>query len=189
MRRLRADSGFTLIESLVAMVLMGVLLAAMTRILVGTSQFGDQTQQAAVHQTEARATLDRMVGEIRQATEGDGSPPFQSIGATQLTFDSPDRGTPFHLRRISYRVANGSLDEATASSTTTTGPPWTFPAQGPWIGQIAGVVNTTVFTYQDDSGATTTDPAAVRSVTITLTVRNGRQSATYQASATVRQSG
>ena len=190
LRRLRCERGLTLLELMLAMVLMGVLVMAMTGLLTTVTHWGDKVQEDATLQAEARAALDHFAHDLRQAYTGDGTPAIETMSATQLTFLSPDRSTPFRLRRISYRLNGGALERADALSTNAGAPPWTFPALSPYTAQVGSIVNSTVFTYQTATGTTATTPAAVVRVTVTLVLSSGRQNATnqFQISTTLRQS-
>ncbi|MCC6223489.1 MAG: prepilin-type N-terminal cleavage/methylation domain-containing protein [Thermoleophilia bacterium] len=191
--RLRAASrrgGFTLIELLVSMVFIGMLVAAASMLFTSALRHNDEVMEESTIQTEVRAAIDTLAGELRQAYTGDDLvAPIESIGSTGLTFLSPDRASPFHLRRISYRVTDGTLERAVAVSSDTDGPPWSVPALGEWAPVVRSVSNTTLFAYLDESGAATTDPAAVHTVAITVSVRpttSGGREFTYQTSVTLR---
>jgi hypothetical protein len=109
--------------------------------------------------------------------------------ATSIRFLSPDRATPFHLRRISYRLTNGRIERAEAVSTNTGLPPWTFPALGKYQHQVGHVVGSPIFTYYDADGTAVTSPSEVAGVTIKVVVslpqQQGRQYA-YATSVALR---
>lgn len=191
--RLRAASrrgGFTVIELLVAMVFIGMLFAAASMLFTSALRHNDEVMEESTIQTEVRAAIDTLAGDLRQAYTGDDLvAPIESIGSTGLTFLSPDRASPFHLRRISYRVTDGTLERAVAASSNTDGPPWSIPALGEWAPVVRSVSNATLFAYLDEAGVATTDPAAVRTVAVTVSVRpttSGGRDFTYQTSATLR---
>jgi prepilin-type N-terminal cleavage/methylation domain-containing protein len=190
LRKLRCERGMTLVELMLAMTLMGVLVMAMTGLMTTVGHWGDKVQEDSTLQAEARASLDHLAQDLRQAYSGDATPAIESMSATGITFLSPDRSTPYRLRRISYRLNGGSLDRAQALSTNAGAPPWTFPALGPYAPQVGSVVNSAVFTYQTATGAVATSPGAVVRVNVTLVVASGRQNATnqFQISTTLRQS-
>lgn len=191
--RLRAASrrgGFTVIELLVAMVFIGMLFAAASMLFTSALRHNDEVMEESTIQTEVRAAIDTLAGELRQAYTGDDLvAPIESIGSTGLTFLSPDRASPFHLRRISYRVTDGTLERAVAASSNTDGPPWSIPALGEWTPVVRSVSNATLFAYLDEAGVATTDPAAVRTVAVAVSVRpttSGGRDFTYQTSVTLR---
>lgn len=141
-------------------------------------------------QSEVRATVDRLTTDLRQATNANSTSPVESVSSTGVTFDSPDRMTPFHLRRISYRLANGQLERSVTTSTDNDGWPWVWPtATPPWTLEVASVTNTAPFTFYDATGAVTTDPTTVRSARISVTVaplQGQGGSATYSALVSIR---
>jgi prepilin-type N-terminal cleavage/methylation domain-containing protein len=190
MRRLRNEDAFTLPELLVGMTLMSIVLVAFGQMLISSSRTSNRVEEQAVLQSEVRASIDRLTTDLRQATNTHGTSPVVSVSPTALTFDSPDRATPFHIRRISYQMVGGSLQRSTVTSTDTDGWPWTFPvAPASWIGELTSVTNGAVFAYFDQNGAATTDPNAVNSVRVTLTVRprqNQALPATFSALVNIR---
>jgi hypothetical protein len=128
-----------------------------------------------VLQTEARAAVERFAAELRQAYTGDEETatfPIEQIGGTSITFLSPDRGQPFHLRRIHYQLASGRFERAAATSTDTDGWPWDIGALGPLQRLVGSVRNTPVLRYFDTDGdelaATSANRTAVRTVRLTL---------------------
>lgn len=187
---LRREDGFTLLEALVTTIVTGILLTAMMGSISSTMHWGNDVQERSVLQTEVRATVDRLAADLRQAYTGDDTAPITAAGPADITFTSPDRSTPLHLRRISYRLQNGAFERSVSDSLTTGGPPWTFGATaGPFVQQVGSVVNQAAFTYADDGGQPTTDPAAIHSVTITLSVatRDTRtRQFTYRTTVTIR---
>lgn len=189
-RAARAQGGFTLIELLVSIVFIGMLFAAFSMVFTSALHHNDEVMEESTIQAEVRAAIDTLAGELRQAYTGDDLvAPIESIGATGLTFVSPDRASPFHLRRISYRVNGGTLERAVAVSTDTDGPPWSIPALGEWAPIVRSVANSTLFTYLDASGTVTTNPAAVRTVAVTISVTtttSGGRDFTYQTNVTLR---
>jgi prepilin-type N-terminal cleavage/methylation domain-containing protein len=165
------ERGFTLPELLVTMVLLGIVLAAFGQMLITSSKTSNRVEEQATLQSEVRASLDRLTTDFRQATTTGATAPVESVSSTAFTFDSPDRATPFHLRRIAYQLVNGQLERSTTTSTDTDGYPWVWPAvSGPWITELTSITNTSPFTFYDSSGAPTTTVSAVHSMRITLTV-------------------
>jgi prepilin-type N-terminal cleavage/methylation domain-containing protein len=189
-RLLHREDGFTLIESLVAIAAGSIVLAALVTLLTVTSRWSGDVQEAAVSQTEVRSAMDELARDLRQAYTGDAAvPAVSTMTATDLVFTSPDRATPMHLRRIYYRLSGGRFERAIAVSTNTGAPPWTFPLPGAWVTRAQKIVNAGAFTYLDSAGAPTTDPAAVRTVTVRLEVAAGSGQGTrsaYETSVTLR---
>jgi type II secretory pathway pseudopilin PulG len=198
-RVVRGQGGVTLMELVVVMPMLTILLGGLTFALVRTMHWNDQVTEQTVQQSDARAALSTLVSDLRQAYKGDGVPvstfsPSGSGGATQITFYSPDRTTPYHLRMISYRLQNGSLQRQVTASTNTDGPPWTFPATGPWTTVLMKVVNSDIFKLYDSSDpavqlTSTADVGLIESVVVKLTVSTGGQQpriTTFSDTASIR---
>lgn len=170
-QRLRSESGFTLVELMIGVAILGIVLTAFSQLLMTSSKTSNRVTEEALLQNEVRVAVDRLTTDLRSATNANGTSPIESLGGTTLTFVSPDRGTPFHLRRIAYRLVGGRLERSQTFSTDTDGWPWVWPATpGPWIQELGSITNTAAFTYYDANGATTTDPTAVRSIRVSVTV-------------------
>jgi prepilin-type N-terminal cleavage/methylation domain-containing protein len=187
---IRDERGFTVVELLVAMVVMGIIIGGFAQMLISSSKTSNRVTEQALLQNEVRVTFDRLSTDLRSAMNANGTSPVESSSGTSLTFLSPDTGTPFHLRRIAYRFAGGSIDRSTTYSTDTDGWPWVWPAAaGAWVPQVGSITNASVFTYYDADGATTTDPNAVRSIRISVTVAPRQQQggqAAYSALVAIR---
>jgi prepilin-type N-terminal cleavage/methylation domain-containing protein len=183
----RSEDGFTLVELLVVLAVTGVLVGAFMGAFASALRQGGEIEQRSVLQTEARAAIDGLAAELRQAYTGDGTPLVELATPTALTFDSPDRQSPMHLRRLSYRLVGGELQRSLTTSTNTGSGPWTFPAQaGPWARRVGAIANAAVFAYADSTGAATTDATKVKSVTITLTLAVAGHQLTYTTAVTLR---
>jgi prepilin-type N-terminal cleavage/methylation domain-containing protein len=171
MSRLRSQSGFTVVELLVTMAVMGIVMGAFGQMLLTSSKTSQRVEEQATLQNEVRVAMGRLSTDLRQATNANGTSPVESLSSTTVTFLSPDRLTPFHLRRISYRLVNGQLERSVVTSTDTDGWPWVWPATpGTYFPEIGSVTSTSRFTFYDANNAVTTDPTAVRSVRLAVTV-------------------
>ena len=204
--RLRRDHGFTLIEMVAAMAVLGILLAALAAGMSLTVTQSSQIQDETTLETEARAVMDEMVRELRQAYTGDTTSPILTATPTTIEFLSPDAATPFHNRRIAYRLTGGHIDRALTTSTNTGSPPWTgfawssfagIPAAAWWT-RIPQVTSTTLFTYYGTSLDPVTqrpvlltapvDPTQIGQIdiTVTLATKTGGHVFTYRTSASLR---
>ena len=173
-RRLRSESGFTVIEMMVSMMVLGFFFASFATVIGSSIVHGTEIQEQAVLQTEVRAAVDSLVADVRQASvAGDTSlARISTATSTQLTFLSPDRAQPMRLRRIAYQVTGGQLQRAIARSTNTSAP-WTIPTLSAWSAPLVRSIVTTgtpVFRYYDAAGAATTVAANIRTVRIRITV-------------------
>lgn len=187
---MRDERGFTLPELLVAMTLLAIVLGAFGQMLITSSKTSNRVEEQAALQAEVRASVDRLTTDFRQATTAGAASPVESVSSTAFTFDSPDRATPFRLRRISYRVVNGQLERSTTLSNNTDGPPWFWSGTpATWTPELTSITNASPFTFYDSSGAATTTLSAVHSMRVTLTVAplqaQGGQN-TYSALVTIR---
>jgi type II secretory pathway pseudopilin PulG len=166
----RDDAGTSLVEVLVATLVLGLALALSGGVLLSglarTDELGDRVQA----QADARVALDMMRTELRQAYTGTtATAPVAALTTTTITFYSPDRSTPFRLRKVSYRLSGEVLERSVALSTTTTGPPWTFGVASAWRPVLRDVTGL-AFTARDAAGNPTADPAAAREVTVEVRV-------------------
>lgn len=187
--RVSGEAGFTLIEMLVATALVVIVSTAIVTFLTSAIHSTDRIRNDAVIQTEVRSVVDQVTSDLRSAYTGTTVAPIESMSPTSITFYTPDRASPLHLRRITYQLVNGEFGRSLATSTNTDQAPWLIPVQGPWLRQLNAVASTTVFTYFDKDGALTTDPTTVRTINITLAVSDpgspGRQ-LSYGGAATLR---
>jgi type II secretory pathway pseudopilin PulG len=169
----RSEAGFGVIEMLTSIAVLGFFFATFSTVVSSSLRGGGDIQAQAVLQTEARAAVDALVADFRQATiAGDLTlARVSTANSTQLTFLSPDRTQPLHLRRIAYQVTGGQLQRKVDTSTNTAAP-WTIPSLATWS-TVANSIKSTatpVFTYYDVNGATTTVAANVRSVRIRVSI-------------------
>jgi prepilin-type N-terminal cleavage/methylation domain-containing protein len=188
-RAAAAPHGFTIVELLVAMAVIGIVLGPLASMLTTVSWSSNITMNQDALLTEARSAVEVIVTDVREAyTSSSSVPAIVSMNGTQLTFYAPDGLQPFHLMEISYQLTGKNLQRAFATSTNTGGPPWTIPALGGWSTVIGSVSNSTIFTYQDANGNATTDVTKVSRVLVTLTISpsDGGPATTYQDSATIR---
>lgn len=177
LRARREDSGFTLIELVVAMPIMLIVVGGMTLILTTLMKYNGQNQEKLTLQTEARSAINRMATEIRGVFYGDGvTSPISAATATSITFTTPDEyaatvsaGTlaSFHLRQVSYQVSNKLLQRQyrTTGNTYPSAPPWTgWSTMSAWttvVGSSGSVTNTDVFSYYDQNNCQSTTPTAM----------------------------
>jgi prepilin-type N-terminal cleavage/methylation domain-containing protein len=169
--RPRRDRGFTLVEVMVATSLLGLVLLLVYGAVGSGVQQAVDVEARIQTQSAVRVAADAFVRDLRQAYTGDAAlPRVEAIGPTQITFYSPDRATPFHIRRISYRLSGTALQRSVTTSTDTNGFPWVFGTAGPYVTVLDNVRNTTVFTFRDADGAVTSDAESVALVQLDVTV-------------------
>lgn len=173
-RRLRGSAGFTLVEVLVATSLLAVVMLIVFNTLTGGIRHAADVQSRIQIESDVRVAADSFVRDLRQAYSGDPTGTLTRVASgmngTTITFYSPDRATPYHLRKISYRLNGTTLERSVTLSSDTDGYPWVFGTAGAWIPVVKDVRNATLFTYADQAGSATTDPEDLSTVTIALTV-------------------
>jgi prepilin-type N-terminal cleavage/methylation domain-containing protein len=174
--RLAGAGGFTLVEMVCAMAILTITVAAFAQLFAFTIKRSTQTEEQATVQTEARAGIETFTSDLRQALCNDTVAPVTTATANQITFYSPDRLTPYHLRQVSYRLSSGNFQRQFVTSTNTGGPTWTMPSLGVnWItvfGSASQLTSpsTAVFQYFDSNGTATTTASAVAQVIVTVVV-------------------
>jgi prepilin-type N-terminal cleavage/methylation domain-containing protein len=201
------EHGFTLIEMLVTMFIVGIVFAAFGLVISTTVRHAALITNEGVAQHQIRTALDQLTEDLREATVSSTSDasPFVTTGtptpgvmsSTSLTFYAPDSTysaadqTDYHLREISYQLSGGNFQRTSTVSSNTNGPPWTIPSLGSSVTLVGGVLNSAAFTYYDGSQppVVTTDPAAVRTVVVTLTVAvpGTSHQFSYSSTATLRE--
>ncbi len=198
LRRIHADEGgFTLIEVLSAMSVFGIVLASFAMVMSSSIRHSGEIEQQSNLQTEARTAITTMAQDLRQVYDGDdnlATSPIQSIFANQITFLTPDRQLPFHLRRVTYRLQGTNLERAFLTSTDTDGSPWIGISAAPSAFRtvVRDVVNTgtqPVFRYLDANGAVTATPTAISTIELQIVVATKTAPSrkyTYKSSVTVR---
>ncbi len=193
-RLVRSQDGFTLIEMLSAMTVMAIVLASFSMVLSSAIRHSGEIEESGNLQVESRAAITTVSQDLRQVFDGDGdvaTSPISSISPTQVTFYTPDRAVPFHLRRVSYRLSSGQFQRAFKTSTDTDGAPWSIAAitTGDYRKVVGSVVNAAPFAYKKSDGTTATSPIDVKTIDVTLTVATKTSPSrqyTYKTSVTVR---
>jgi prepilin-type N-terminal cleavage/methylation domain-containing protein len=200
LNRIRQREGFTLTEMLATMAVLAIVFATFSLVISSTLRHNAEVEESTVQQTEARAALERFATDLRQTYTGDdvnfpSTFPIETIGNTTITFFSPDRKQPFHLRKLTYRLNAGGFERAFLTSTDTDGWPWAGLTAAPsaWQRLVGSVRNSTIFTYYNAAGAQLAATAAnrtlVRTVRLTLvtsTPTSQSRQTTYETSVTVR---
>jgi prepilin-type N-terminal cleavage/methylation domain-containing protein len=188
-RRRGGDSGFTMVELLVAISILSVVMALVFSALNGGVRQAADAQSRVQIEADVRTVADAFVRDLRQAYTGDPSlDRIASMTANTITFYSPDRSTPYHLRKISYRLSGTDFQRSITISSDTDGFPWVFGATSAYATQLQYVRNTTTFAYRDAGGNVTTDPTAVSVVDLILTVDRDttKTPAAYTSTTTVQ---
>jgi len=145
-RRARRQSGFTLVE-----LLLGIVLAAIFAIAL-YGFFSNGLTQAATHrnqavaQSEGRRAMDVMTRELRQAVSPDGgaTPPIITLTPTSIVFHLDASRVPGNAaprpQRIRYQITGGSLTREFADPIGSA-PPYTYSTYRPPETIVADVRN------------------------------------------------
>ncbi len=165
----KGERGFTLTELLVAMVLMGVVMAALYSAYAGQQRAYETTQDVTAIQQNLRSGMYFLEKDLRMAgydPQGEGGFGFTGItSATQdnvrFTWDSDENGL---LSGASEYIAyQFDASERTLERD---------PGNGSFM-DVASHISGVTFTFYSASGVTTSDPLAVRSVGVTMTSSRG----------------
>jgi prepilin-type N-terminal cleavage/methylation domain-containing protein len=195
LKRIREEQrGFTIVEMLSAMAVFGIVLGTFSMVLSSSIRHSGEVEQQTNLQVEARSAITTVAQDLRQVYDGDANvatSPILSMTGTQLTFYSPDRLAPFHMRRVTYRLNAGKFEKAFLTSSDTDGSPWIGVSTNPTAFRtvVRDVVNATVFTYKKADGTPATTPLDVKTIDVSFVVATkttpSRQY-TYESSVTVR---
>jgi prepilin-type N-terminal cleavage/methylation domain-containing protein len=187
------DAGFTLLEVIIAASLLLVATIPMYRFFDSSVKQVTTVQGMIEEQAKARNAMSSLENDLRNSFTGSASlGRIESIGATAITFYTPDRLSPMRLRKVSYQLSSGTFRRWTLSSTNTVSGStyvWSFPtttAAQPYLPIVNGVTNTVVFEYRDKDNvvlnpAVTGNAAKVRTVKATLQVRDPKAKTTQNA--------
>ena len=182
------QAGFTLVELLVAMVLVGVVAAAVYASFISGVEASSSRDTQARAQNNARAALEEFTRDVRQAVSPDGlaAPVAAAPTATSIELWVDNRrsltATTATPVRVRYRLSGTNLVRQTLSGSTWSAEDVLAPA----------VVNgsTALFTAVDVNGTATAIPGAVATISLRLILgdRSGRSSTTteLQGDATLR---
>lgn len=180
-RRLARHEGFTMVELLVAMVLMMVILAGIYTIWFGLQRTYSFTTDDMTAQEQARSALNEMVEFIRTAREPDPAP-SESLDLVIVSADAnslvcwtdTDRDPAHDLELVRFRVDTGGRtlyrDDSQTGDITFTGAT-TVRMVGSWVSNTAALP---LFTYTSANGtvlsAPVADPTQIRQVIIDLRI-------------------
>jgi prepilin-type N-terminal cleavage/methylation domain-containing protein len=153
---MRDEGGFTLVEMLVTLIVLSILVTAFSLVFQTAITRSATLTEHATLESEGRALIDTVANELRQSSCNATTPPVVSASGTTLTFYTPDRATPYHLREVSYTLSGGKLSEQQVASTNTgdaTTTSWTMPAlsSGANVTKVGSVTTTYPFDFADVS--------------------------------------
>jgi prepilin-type N-terminal cleavage/methylation domain-containing protein len=120
-RALRLSDGFTLMEVMMAMALTVVIMASAGSLLYTGQKSATADAENATAQAEAQGQLDRMVRDLRQATDvttlNAGQITVTLLDGTQLSYkcDAPDQGADASTYNACYRLTAAAAPAALPS--------------------------------------------------------------------------
>jgi Tfp pilus assembly protein PilW len=174
-RRFTDERGFSIVEVTVGGALLLLVSLVVLQLFDASVERAAGIEDRSQRLASVRVGVDELVRDLRQAWTGDpATPPISAVGATSITFFTPDRSTPVRLRRVSYRVSSGRLERSVTWSTNTGTAPWTFGTTGPWVPVVDAVRPGGVFVAVDEAGVPTTNPALARRIDVTFDVPGSR---------------
>ena len=162
------EGGFTLAELLVAMLISGIILAAITGTFIIQSRFYDVQEQVTEVVQTARASMDMMSREVRMA----GYDPTE-VGIVGIPYDASQLELRADLNQ------DGETDGTITNDDTNEEIIYSYDAANDQIDRNTGGGNqpfaenieTFSFAYLDTNGAATTVSADIRQMQITITAR------------------
>lgn len=155
--------GFTLIEAVMVIVLIGILAAVGAPMIANGMRLSFQTRHDLETTSQLRYATERIAREVREIAWAGSSYNISTMSASQLAFVNGN-GTAVSISRSGTAISLGYGAIGSASLTSQAAAP---PAEG------------LRFTYRDFDGVETTSPAAVRFVDIAITLANPTTGATY----------
>ena len=146
--------GFTLIELVVVMVLLGFLSAVGAKMIAGTMETSYITTRNHTSGSQARYAMERITREIRETAFSATGYSIATMGASSIVFTKED-GT---VVTITYSANSMTLGYTGGTTSTLSNQ------------LVSGATNT--FQYRDQLGGTTADKEDVRFVEVTLAFAN-----------------
>jgi prepilin-type N-terminal cleavage/methylation domain-containing protein len=181
------DAGFTLVELLVVIVLLGVIGGIVSTAAIGGMRTTRQAQNRAYSTEAIQAQLERMARDVRVAD------PIRAASSTSLTVDDYRNGTCI---RQQWTLSSGSL-----VLTAITYPAWSsctaYPSGATPTSTVTKTLLTSVdtsssplFMYADSSGntlaAATPSQISVVRISVAQTGLEGRAGVTFNTAVGVR---
>lgn len=176
-RERRNSSGFSLIETLIAVSIVSGILLVVGIFQADVFNLNRVIQSGLQNQNEARKVLRPMINEVRSATISDlGSYPLAEVSTTTFTFFS-DIDNDGSRERVRYFLEGNEFKKGITESS---GDPLIYdPLDEEIVKVVHNVTNVDIFTYYDSNyeGSTTTpylsqpvSPSDVRLLKVELIV-------------------
>lgn len=157
---LRKESGFTLVEIVIGIGLLSILITLFAMMLSTTVARSSTIAEQATLEAQGRAVVDLLAADLKQATCNGSTAPIVTASGNALTFYTPDRLSPYHLREVFYQLSGGVLTRRVSVSQFTGGPTttnWGTMSASTAVIALQSVANTTIFDFSDNSSPTPVD--------------------------------
>lgn len=123
-RPMRRRAGFTLTEMMIAMLIMGIIGAAATRLLVGQSRFFDQQTNVRTARRVSRSAMNLMLSDLRMVQDSGGVTAAAANGKS-ITVTVPYRyGLLCKVSALQNTASMLPIDSATQAMSTYSGFAW-----------------------------------------------------------------
>ena len=174
----REESGLSLVEMMVTILILGIALTVMYKGLSSMQRTAVGAQSRLINLDEARVLMSRITKDMRTAARlTSQSSPFTYAAARQVTlYANVNATSPPNRLNIFVDGQNRLIEEVVAP--TGTAPNYTYTSP-PTVRAVGGHVASTgtIFTYYDSAGAALTAPLSsadllkVKAVEVTLSIR------------------
>jgi Tfp pilus assembly protein PilX len=186
------DTGTTLVELLMTMLVVSVLSVAMTLTVTAMSRQGLHTNQRLTATQQAQTTIDHIGRELRAASPQGSSPAtaFSYAGPTHVTVVS-SLGNSTGPSLVDLNIVSGNLQESITAADANSHYTWTGT---PIVHVLANGASgsTSLFTYYDSSGnvlatpmTTAAQTSKINYITVTLVVQESDLGGAVTVSTTV----
>ena len=174
----KTNDGFTIIELLIAMTIMGFIIAAMFSFSIAQRKYFSVQEEISEMTQNTRAAMDMIAGELSMAG-------YNPSGAAAFS------GIPYSASQLQiYADLNGDGDRADPNEniiyTYDTGSKRILRDTGGGNQPFSEDIQSFIFEYLNDQGNPTTATADVRQIRLTITGRTGKPDLSYASNSGYR---
>lgn len=103
------NEGFTLVEALVSLGILGFLVVAGTSLIIRYFRFNDEISAKLILQNEVRSITEQMINELRKANQAsNGAPALDTVNSDSIVFFS-NIDSDSYIERIRYFIDGVNL--------------------------------------------------------------------------------